>query len=126
MSGLDICETPIEQSVCAHALQQGATLNIPDLTMDARTRDNPLVTGEPYIRFYAGAPLVTPEGYPLGALCVTDTIPREITPTQTAALEALARTVSAHLEQRRHIADLERDLLDKDARKAMIWSSVSR
>ena len=61
-SGLGVSETPIEQSVCAHVLAHGALLVIPDLTRDERTKANTLVTGEPFIRFYAGAPLRTPAG----------------------------------------------------------------
>ena len=75
--GLDACETPIEQSVCAHALQQKETLIIPDLTKDERTRGNPLVTGEPFIRFYAGVALLADSsGVAIGTLCVIDTLAR--------------------------------------------------
>ncbi len=66
-------QTPLSQSVCAHALHQADLLVIPDLTADPRTRDNGLVTGRPHLRFYAGAPLRTPEGLTLGTLCVLDT-----------------------------------------------------
>ena len=111
VSGLGICETPIEQSVCAHALQQGDTLNIPDLTTDARTRDNPLVTGEPFIRFYAGAVLRTSKGVLLGTVCVIDTVPRPggLTADQVESLEALARQVMIQLELRR--AKIDADVL---------------
>ena len=93
VSGLDICETPINQSVCAHALAQRETLNIPDLTLDARTRDNSLVTGEPFIRFYAGAPLIAASGLVIGTICVIDTVPRSggLDVGQITAIEALAR-----------------------------------
>ena len=105
VSGLDICETPINQSVCAHALAQRETLNIPDLTLDARTRDNSLVTGEPYIRFYAGAPLIAASGLVIGTICVIDTVPRSggLDAGQIAAIEALARQVMMLLDQRRLI-----------------------
>jgi PAS domain S-box-containing protein len=104
-SGLDSCETPISQSVCAHPLAQRETLNIPDLTMDERTRHNTLVTGEPFIRFYAGAPLITASGHAIGTVCVIDTVARPggLNAEQIAALEALARQVMTLLDQRRLI-----------------------
>jgi PAS domain S-box-containing protein len=116
VSGLDVCETPIEQSVCAHALAQGSTLNIPDLAEDPRTRDNTLVTGDPFIRFYAGALLQTPNGDLLGTVCVIDTVPRPggLTPLQIESLEALARQVMIQLELRR--AKIEADALGAEQR----------
>ncbi|MES2195306.1 MAG: HWE histidine kinase domain-containing protein [Pseudomonadota bacterium] len=109
VSGLDVCETPIDQSVCAHSLQRAETLNIPDLTKDDRTRNNTLVTGEPFIRFYAGAPLVTSSGLAIGTVCVIDTVPRPggLNPAQLAALEALARQVMSQLQLRRAKLDAE-------------------
>lgn len=103
-SGLDSCETPIHQSVCAHSLAQRETLNIPDLTRDERTRHNTLVTGEPF-RFYAGAPLITASGHAIGTVCVVDTVARPggLDADQIAALEALARQVITLLDQRRLI-----------------------
>jgi GAF domain-containing protein len=74
--GFDPCETPIEQSVCSHALTQPGLLIIPDLTKDPRTQHNTLVTGEPHILFYAGARLETSEGVAVGTLCVIDGEPR--------------------------------------------------
>lgn len=102
-AGLGACETPIEQSVCAHALQECGILMIDDLTRDDRTKDNPLVTGDPFIRFYAGAPLRTPSGVAIGTLCVIDTIARPggLTPDQKESLEALARQVMVQLDMRR-------------------------
>lgn len=107
-SGFELCETPLSQSVCAHALQQAGTLIIPDLTQDERTKSNTLVTEAPYIRFYAGALLRTASGIPLGTICVIDIIPRPegLTPDQTSALEALARQVMTHLEHRRSLIAL--------------------
>lgn len=106
VSGLAICETPINQSVCAHALAQHETLNIPDLTQDARTRENSLVTGEPFIRFYAGAPLIATSGLVIGTICVIDTVPRPggLDAGQIGSIEALARQVVMLLDQRRLIA----------------------
>ena len=103
--GFDACETPLSQSVCAHALGLDDLLVIPDLAVDPRTRDNPLVVGEPFLRFYAGAPLRTPEGAALGTLCVIDHEPRPdgLTPEQTEALRALARQVMVQLELHRAV-----------------------
>lgn len=105
VSGLDICETSIDQSVCAHALGGPETLNIPDLTGDLRTKDNPHVVGEPHLRFYAGAPLIAAEGVAIGTVCVVDTVPRPggLRPDQLAALEALARQVMTQFELRRDL-----------------------
>ncbi len=104
--GFDPCQTPLSQSVCAHALARPGLLVIPDLTVDPRTWDNALVTGEPHLRFYAGARLETPEGVALGTLCVIDREPRPegLTPEQGEALEALSRQVMAQMELRRSMA----------------------
>lgn len=101
--GTELCETPLNQSVCLHALKQPGLLVIPDLSLDPRTRDNTLVTGEPHLRFYAGARLETPDGQALGTLCVVDLQPRPdgLTPRQATALEALARQVMTQMELRR-------------------------
>lgn len=101
--GFESCETPIGQSVCAHALGQADVLVIPDLTADIRTLDNALVMSDPNIRFYAGAPLVTPEGTVIGTLCVIDTVvrPEGLDETQLKLLQALARQVISLLEARR-------------------------
>jgi PAS domain S-box-containing protein len=105
-------ETPLEQSVCAHALANPAPLIIPDLTKDHRTLNNPLVTGEPHIRFYAGAPLLAPLGHIVGSLCVIDFSPRHsgLDKPQTRALVALARQVMTLLEMRR-LQDLQSSAL---------------
>jgi len=104
-AGLDICESGIETSVCAHALAVPETLNIPDLTQDARTKNNPHVTGEPHLRFYAGAPLIAAEGVAVGTVCVVDTVARPggLRPEQLGALEALARQVMTQFELRRDL-----------------------
>ena len=99
----DMSETPLNQSVCAHAIREPEILIIPDLTLDDRTRANTLVTAGPQIRFYAGAVLRTPEGEALGALCVIDTVPRPegLTDEQRAALLALGRQTMVLVEYRR-------------------------
>lgn len=104
--GLNAKETPIDRSVCAHALSERETLIIPDLTEDPRTRANRLVVDEPHLRFYAGAVLRSPEGHALGTLCVLDVKPRPegVTAGQERILKALGRQVEAQLALRRAIA----------------------
>ena len=101
--GLGIRETPIEQSMCAHALLEHSFLEVRDTTLDPRFRDNPLVTGEPHVRFYAGALLRTPDGLPLGTVCVLDDKPRALSAEQREMLTALARQVMAQMEFRRSL-----------------------
>ena len=115
--GIDECQTDLNSSVCAHALIEPDLLVVPDLTLDPRTMVNPLVTSEPFIRFYAGAPLRTAEGQVLGSLCVIDTKPRPsgLTASQTAALRNLARQVMSQLELRQAVA--QRDQLLAEQRK---------
>ena len=103
--GMEACQTSLDQSVCAHAIGDPVPgiFQIADLTVDPRTHDNPLVTGAPHLRFYAGAPLVTPEGQAIGTLCVLDQEPRPdgLTPAQATALTALAQQVMSLLVLRR-------------------------
>jgi signal transduction histidine kinase len=99
--GLGIRETPIAQSICAHALLEHSFLEVPDTTLDPRFVNSPLVIGEPHMRFYAGALLRTPDGLPLGTVCVLDSKPRVLTAEQRDMLAALARQVMAQMEFRR-------------------------
>ncbi|MCJ2021879.1 response regulator [Methylobacterium sp. E-065] len=111
-AGFAPCETSLDKSVCAHVLGAPDLLVIPDLTLDPRTRENPLVTGEPYLRFYAGAPLQAAGGERLGSLCVIDLAPRPegLTEPQAGALRALAGQVMTQMDLRRSVAERERIL----------------
>ncbi len=96
--GLEACETPKEVAFCAHALLQKDVLVIENAREDARFADNPLVVGEPHVIFYAGAPLITPDGHGLGTLCVIDNKPGSINDEQKQALKTLANQVVSLLE----------------------------
>jgi diguanylate cyclase (GGDEF)-like protein len=100
-SGVDAEETPRDISFCTHAIMQPDPLIIEDATKDARFRANPLVTGDPGIRSYAGIPLRTPDGYNVGSLCAVDTRPREFSAREIATLSKFARIVMDELELRR-------------------------
>ncbi|EDY80775.1 ATPase, histidine kinase-, DNA gyrase B-, and HSP90-like domain protein [Verrucomicrobiia bacterium DG1235] len=107
--GLDAKETSRELAFCAHAiLEPEEMLLVPDATKDKRFRDNPLVTGAPDIRFYAGSPIVTHDRQALGTLCVIDTETRELSEKQKEALRHLSKQVCANLELR-----LAHDRLEK-------------
>jgi GAF domain-containing protein len=106
--GIDVSETPREVSFCAHTLSSPGLCVIRDAQQDPRFVSNPLVTGGPMIRFYAAASLLTPEGLPLGTVCVADRVPRDPAPRQMEALRALANQVMTHLELRRHVTELAR------------------
>ncbi len=96
-----------EHSLCAHTILGNDLLLIPNALEDERSVDNPLVTSAPNIRFYAGFPLSSPEGHAVGALCVTDTVPRNISEGQREALRRLGHQVAAHLQARARKATTE-------------------
>lgn len=112
--GTEWHETPRAQSFCAHAIEAGHLMEVPDASRDERFADNPLVTGEPHIRFYAGVPLEVEEGYRLGTLCVIDHEPRQLSDRQHLILEELARVAVRLMEQRRsrRLAQAREALLD--------------
>ncbi len=116
--GMDICETGRDVAFCVHALATRQVLVVPDATLDPRFADNPLVTGPPGIRFYAGAPLLTQDGQVLGTLCVIDTVPRTFSPTQAGLLEKLARQVMTLLEHRRQAHALAAEVAAREVAEA--------
>lgn len=112
--GIDSEQTARDVSFCTHTIRRpDDLLVVPDALADPRFSDNPLVAAGPCIRFYAGAPLVTPEGHALGALCVKDVVPRNLDAQQQQALRALSRQVVTLLELRRNVQERKRieDLL---------------
>ena len=105
--GIDACETDRKDAFCAHALSNpDEVFVVPDARNDVRFRHNPLVTGAPFIRFYAGAPLVTPERHVLGTIAIIDRVPRAFSPQESDLLRALSRQVMLALQQRRSSAAL--------------------
>ena len=116
--GISTSETSRSVSFCAHAIRGRTIFVVPDAMDDERFRDNPMVRGEPHIRFYAGAPLITRDGHALGTLCIVDQVPRTLTEEQERALEALRRQTEAQLELRRNLIDLGRVLTERDRAEA--------
>src|SRR5918996_3605568 len=92
-----------EHAFCAHAILRSDPTVVPEALTDARFATSPLVLGEPHVRFYAAAPLLTPDGYPLGTVCVLDRAPRTLPPEQIEALVRLSSQAMAQLELRRGV-----------------------
>ncbi|MDC0886664.1 PAS domain-containing protein [Altererythrobacter sp.] len=124
--GLDITETPKDVSFCQHAMLGHSAMIIHDTKKDPGFRDNPLVTGDPFIRFYAGMPLITSEGAPIGTLCIIDREPRAdgLTELQLEGLSVLAQAAMRRLEARRQSDRSLRDLTESEARLRFMLDSV--
>ncbi|MBD2177656.1 response regulator [Pseudanabaena sp. FACHB-1998] len=131
--GITALETPKKIAFCAHAILQDGIFIIPDTLTDERFSDNPLVTGAPHIRFYAGVPIKTSEGFPIGTLCVIDHKPRELSQEQIVALKSLAGQVRYILATRRSITKIGRLSLLSSSRekrsrfltKIALWTGIT-
>ncbi|MCA9068843.1 MAG: PAS domain-containing protein [Planctomycetaceae bacterium] len=125
--GLEAKETPREWAICAHSILRKEPLVIADASTDPRTSDNPLVTGPPHIRFYAGIPLESSDGLNLGTLCVIDEVPRTLSQDQLEYLKVLASQASSLLELKRTCYELEQkqhDLTDSDEKFAQLSAQL--
>ncbi|RYG36751.1 MAG: PAS domain S-box protein [Burkholderiales bacterium] len=132
-TGLEARQTPRETSFCAYTMQGSRQLVVPDARLDERFSDNPLVLGDPHIRFYAGAPIVLRDGTQVGALCVIDRTPRSgLTDVQAEGLAILADTITEMLNARRSSQQNDRDIEEReakfrilaDAMPQMVWSTL--
>ena len=112
--GIDVQETPREYSFCAHAILGDDVLVVEDASLDERFSDNPVVTGEPHLKFYAGAPLIMSNNIKLGTLCVVGNESRSISVAQKAALQMLARQVVSQLELRIKVKELTQSQQEAD------------
>ncbi|WP_209348881.1 PAS domain-containing protein [Pontixanthobacter sp. CEM42] len=125
-TGLPETETPRNQSICAHAMLEAEPLVVPDLIEDVRFQDYPPVAGEPHLRFYAGAPLISHEGAPLGSLCVIDTKPRPegLSDLQKNGLQVLAASVMRRLRHRREHLEQRAELQQSERRLRTLIDSL--
>ena len=127
--GLTAGGTPRDIAFCAHTILQTGVMIVEDAQDDPRFATNPLVTGDPAIRFYAGSSLITPDGHALGTLCVIDQKPRRLTEEQKEALSALSRQVVAQFELRRSLAEARRtmaQLARAEERVRLLGSAVEQ
>lgn len=107
ITGLDATETPRDLTFCKHVVEQGHLYEVPDAAANPLFSDNPLVLHDPKIRFYAGVPLTTPQGYTLGTLCVIDRTPKQLSEEQKESLTALSKFVMNNFELRRARSEIE-------------------
>ena len=106
--GLSVSETPKEYAFCAHAIQQNDIMIVEDALEDSRFKNNPLVLGDPKIRFYAGAPLMVKDGVSLGTLCVIDRKPRSLSDNQKESLSTLSQAIVAQLKYKKAYEQLDK------------------
>ena len=118
--GVDVDCTPRDVAFCAYTIMQNEPLVVPNALNDSRFAENPIVTGGLEIRFYAGAPLITPEGYAIGTLCVVDTVPRDLSLEQQEALKTLSTQAIAQLEMRRNVITISRSIMLRQEKEAEI------
>jgi len=123
--GLGIRETPRDISICAHAILQPGLFIVRDTLEDARFAENPLVTGDPHLRFYAGSLLTTAEGLPLGTLCVLDYKTRELTDEQKDVLQVLSVQVMKQLELRRLLRQQAKIMAEKEAAQTLLAAAYA-
>ena len=124
--GLTETQTPRELAFCDHAIRTPEVMEVPDATLDPRFLANPLVTGAPNIRFYAGSPLVAPDGSCIGTLCVIDRVPRHLSDAQRAALARLGRQIIVQLELRLSRRDLEARITGAARTEALMSETLAR
>ncbi len=124
--GIEERETPRSVSFCAHTMLQPDMLEVVDATQDPRFADNPLVQGDPFVRYYAGQPLVSVEGAPLGSICVVDLAPREngLSEMQREGLQVLAQAVMRRLQSRREGLAATREIERSEARFRALADSM--
>jgi len=124
--GLDLTSTHRDLAFCSHTILRSDILVVPDALADERFATNSLVTAAPHIRFYAGVPLIMPDGHALGSLCVIDVVPRELTSSQIEALQVLGRQTVAQLELRRKLKEAERLTQELRRQEAVLRESEDR
>jgi len=105
--GLDVSQTPRDLAFCGYTILQNEVLYVEDAIADERFFDHPLVTQDPHIRFYAGAPLITPSGSAIGSICVVDSTPKKLNDEQLEMLKILSRMVMRELEKRKQTSELK-------------------
>lgn len=123
--GMDVDEMPIDIGFGTICMRLADVLIIPDTLADEKFATNPVVTSYPYVRFYAGVPLITPEGEAIGALCIADPEPREISPEQLQALRSLAHLIVRQLEIRRNLTELASIKNEYQQAREALWQSES-